>query len=262
MNRLQNTVNRIQTNENLRESVRKNIIDNNMDRLHEKKNITKKLLAAAGCIVLMAGVITGSLLFLNRDTSRYNENPDLSQKIVGSKVFNNSGDSLPNETIEDIFDFTEYIIVGEVVSDGVADQFNMFGDNEVSKADLEAGIDPYIPCTITKIRVEESILGDIPEGSEISFFQLGVPESDGGQTKVKKGERLVMGLQGPNEAGQYLSGDVENTIFYLDENNKVTSMSDELLCARYDGTSKDFLVKDLLVAMENIEKMKSTEGVQ
>ena len=43
----------------------------------------------------------------------------------------------------------------------------------------------------------------------------------------------------------YYANDVENSMFYLNKNDVITSMSDELVCARYDGLSQNLLINDL-----------------
>lgn len=213
----------------------------------------KKLFTSIGCVIAATILATGCSLSTIGNT--YNENPDLSRKVVGSKSAFALSEMEPIKTIDDLVDDPEIeIVVGEVISDGEKQQFNMYGDEEAAQQELEMGRNPYMPCTITKVRVEESIYGDFSENSEFELFQLGVPDDDGGQTKVKNGERLVMLLRPSGIEGRYYSCNVEHTMFYLDENDMITSMSDELICARYDGTSKNFLVKDLLDALDNKAK--------
>jgi hypothetical protein len=44
---------------------------------------------------------------------------------------------------------------------------------------------------------------------------------------------------------QYRATYVEESIFYLNENNKLKSMSDKLYCARYDGIDLKILKEDI-----------------
>ena len=216
----------------------------------------KKIWITIGCIIAAGLIAAGGLLVYvtgqAREKDAYNEAPDLSQKVVGSKGgFGDFADYPSLDTEDDLVRVAEVIIVGEVIGDGEASKFNMYGDETFAKQMLEMGRDPYMNCTLTRIRVEETIYGDLAAGSEFDLFQLGIPDSDAGQTKVQKGERLVMLLRGDmDKDGTYYSANVEHTMFYLDDNDTVTSMSDELVCARYDGTSKAFLIRDLLDAME------------
>ena len=225
----------------------------------------KKIWISGGCILAVALIATVGLLNVNK--SVYNENPDLSQKIVASKSF--FPDQVQVETVDDLLKSTELIIIGEVISDGEEEAFNIYGSGEAAEelanAALKNGNNPYMPSTISKVRVLETIYGDMPENSEIEFFELGSPNILDFQTKVQKGEKLIMLLRPSDTEGMYYASNVEHSMFYLDGEDEITSMSDELICARYDGLSKEILIQDLQEGMEDkkeLNSLQSTEELQ
>ncbi len=173
---------------------------------------------------------------------KYNDDPDLSGKIVAS------GKSSP-ESLEQMLDRVDVIVTVSISDDGKI-------------ADVDE--DPYkltcflTPPTLTEAEIEESIYGDLNKGDKISLIQCGLPGENDYQTKVKKGERLVLLLE-RRENGVYVSPFYEHGMFYLDEKDKITSMSDAPICARYDGLHKNVLKNDLLEAMP--EKQESDKNL-
>ena len=75
---------------------------------------------------------------------------------------------------------------------------------------------------------------------------MGKPDVPDLQTKVKKSQKLVMILRNSDKEGVYYANKAERSIFYVDENDNLTSMSDEIICARYDGISIRVLENDLM----------------
>ena len=198
------------------------------------------------CSISLALIISCTVIvYLKKPKSIYNQNPDLSTKIIGSN--NYVQDRIPADTVDDLVEGSDLIIIGEVLDTGVEGTFNIFGDDKKAQAFKEKyGTDPYWPTTTVRIKVHKTIAGKIGDVNEIQYLQLGKPDVPDLQTKVKKSQKLVMILRNSDKEGVYYANKAERSIFYVDENDNLTSMSDEIICARYDGISIRVLENDLM----------------
>ena len=188
----------------------------------------------------------------------YNNNPDLASKVVGSKSY--AADKLPVNSIDDLLKDANLIIVGEVISYGQRETFNIYGSREDAAALIKSGINPYIPSTLIKVKVIKVIEGKI-DTDEITLFELGHPDKDDWQTKVKLGETLVMILKKFEGKDTYCATNAEDSMFYLDENDKLLSMSDEKICARYDGIKLSVLTNDIKNAKTKVTEAAPKNGI-
>ncbi|MBE7056372.1 MAG: hypothetical protein E7388_02890 [Ruminococcaceae bacterium] len=211
------------------------------------------LLIIASCVIVVK--------FATPSKSVYNTNPDLSSKIVGSN--NYAFDRLPANTVDDLVDGSDLIIIGEVIDDGIEGTFNIFGDEKKAQAFKEKyGENPYWPTTTVRIKVHKIIAGEIGEKDEIQYLQLGKPNIPDLQTKVKKSQKLVMILRNSDKEGIYYANKAERSIFYIDEENNLTSMADDMICARYDGISIKILEKDLIQTEYVKDKLQYEENIK
>jgi len=172
---------------------------------------------------------------------RYNPNPDLSKKIVGS---NNSFMSrMMPQILYDVYASSTCVIIGSVLD-----------DSTVVPTELESvsGFSSKIYHTIASIRVLETVSGTAPSSDIIRYRQIGSDDYIL-QTKVKKGETCVFILKYFQDIDQYMATAFEESIFYLDGNNRLTSMSDQLFAAKYDGI-------DLRILLEDIQEMQDRQG--
>jgi hypothetical protein len=202
--------------------------------------------ALAACLALS--------LFGCAAREEYDLNPDLSQKVIGSSNRSEMADRIPwEDTEEQLVRYTEVAVVGEVIADDTESTFNMYGtgpeaEEAARQTREEWGVNAYGPCTIATVRVEQVLWGDIGDETEIRLFQLGSPHVSDTQTKVEKGERVLLLLL-LREDGLYKAPYLEDSVFYLDGDDKITSMGDKKICARYDGRSLDLLARDVTRAL-------------
>ena len=221
----------------------------------------KKLWIPIACAALLLG---GGLLaysLIPRPAGyTYNENPDLSSKVVASQYGLPMLDCDPNPSFEQITCGFDCVAVAEVLDDGTQHKFNIskivpggFPIEIDWETVQELGEDYFTPdkynfniCTYSKLKIEKVIAGKAPESNVIDLFQLGFPGKNDSQTKVRKGDRIYIFLNYLEPEGIYNSKGLENTIFYLDENDRLTSMSNIDACTRYDGLPMEALTKDLM----------------
>ena len=223
----------------------------------------KKLWIPIACAaLLLGGGLLAYSLFPRPAGYTYNENPDLSSKVVASQYGLPMLDRDPNPSFEQITYEFDCVAVAEVLDDGTQHKYDISkiepGKPSIGYIDWETvqelGEDYFTPdkynygiCTYSKLKIEKVIAGKAPESDVIDLFQLGFPGKNDSQTKVRKGDRIYIimnKLFAPENL--YGSNDLENTIFYLDENDRLTSMSNIDACTRYDGLPMEALTKDLM----------------
>jgi hypothetical protein len=196
----------------------------------------KIILFVSFILLLIASLIACS-------ATRYNANPDLSKKVVGSK--SEMLDPVIPQSFEDVVAYASDVIIGTVIDNGALGAFSISGIKEIDQAYADATGLSSIACTLTSIKVEKVIMGDIDADSTITYFQVGKPGSDDCQTKVKMGEYILIMLRPSDTKNVYFAGNGEESVFYINESNKLTSQADLLLCARYDGTPLDTILEDI-----------------
>lgn len=192
------------------------------------------------CVIVL---LLCSLFVFLRPQSEYNTNPNLSSKIVGSH--NLQMDHKVRTSMNDYYESADLVIIGTVLDNGVDYKFNNSANDEMAKAMLAKGEDPYMDCTLSQVKIDQIIAGKKPDTDTIKLFQLGKPQVPDMQTKVKKSDKLYMILSQFETPGEYKAVLLESSLFYLDKNNKLTSMSDDQLCARYDGLPLQKLIDDM-----------------
>jgi hypothetical protein len=178
------------------------------------------------------------------DIPRYNLNPDVSNKRVASSYAPMS--RLVPESLDGVTLWATCIIVGEVIDDGTADIVTI------------ENVGFSIAITIAKIRVIETIVGETPSSDIIYYQQLGIADIESGMdtfiTKVRKGDTCVFLIRYHEKTGRYTANDFEECVFYVDKKGNITSMSDQLFCAKYDGVSLAIFIED---AKESFYRMKA-----
>ena len=165
----------------------------------------KKLWIPISCAALLLG---GGLLaysLIPRPVSyTYNENPDLSSKVVASQSGLPMLDYDPNPSFEQITCGFDCVAVAEVLDDGTQHKFNIskivpggFPIEIDWETVQELGEDYFTPdnfniCTYSKLKIEKVIAGKAPKSNVIDLFQLGFPGKNDSQTKVRKGDRIYI----------------------------------------------------------------------
>ena len=198
----------------------------------------KRIIACFCCVAVLFS------LFGCAKESRYNEAPDLSKKVVGSD--NLMTTKVPLNSVSDMAKLSDVIVTGTVVSDSEVIQFNSSGNEEYAAAAAQKGINVYLPATIATVKITKIIDGS-PADETIQVFQLGEPHKADMQTKLENGDSVLLILS-EFDNGYYQAVDLENSIFYVDDNNRLTSMGNEMMCARYDNRPVSLLLEDLAAA--------------
>ena len=162
----------------------------------------------------------------------YNINPDLSEKKDAYYM----QDAGPILFTEDYLWHSDAVIVGTVIS-GYEGTFNPYGEgSELSKALEEKGINANNKVGNSIILVEQ-VLGGALEEDTIELMQ----RTD--DPKIRVGDRVVIPVMKWRDIYRTTNSTVG--IFYLDDKDRLTSMSSNMTCARYDGLSLRRYAADL-----------------
>lgn len=197
--------------------------------------------------------ITGILWLHGRDM-RYNKNPDVSGKVVGSNSMSSILDRERARDVGDLLALSDLVVVGEVVSDGIDHiQALTYPEFFPSKELEEKAGSPTYTLSVSTIRVKQVLVGNSSQET-FDLTQMGTAGNDlVGETKVKRGETYVFFLRENEEeawAGSYSSVACEDGIFQVFGNGTVLSLTDNLHLAIYDDRSMDLLLRDLDAAVK------------
>lgn len=193
----------------------------------------KKLIIIFVILVAVVGLISSC-----SENEVYNMNPDTSKKVIGSKSL--LLDRLPIENTEQLMRFSDLVVIGNVVSEGKLIT-ETIGTEEVFKA---KGADINIELTEIDVKIDKILYGKV-SSDIIKIVQVGKPNSDIGETKIKKNKKVLLVLSKDNDKENiYSSVDFENGIFEIID-NKLMSYSDNKNIAKYDNISVDILIKDI-----------------
>lgn len=207
-------------------------------------------------IVLISALIftVGGIQILNkRKTVQYNTNPDVSSKVVGSEKF--EAFRIPSSSMEELLDSADLIILGDILTNGNNKEKTINASSEQdTKFMAQFSKLPTYGVVQADVKVNEVIYGDTQlEGKTIKFSQLGEAGNDDYQTKAKKGNQMLLILRKAEEENTYASVDFEDGMFLVDknENNKLLSLSKNILVAKYDGLDLKVLKDDIKKAKKN-----------
>ncbi len=162
----------------------------------------------------------------------YNINPDLSEKKDAYYM----QDAEPILFTEDYLWHSDAVIVGTVIS-GYKPISNPYEEGtELSEATKEKGINANNKVGNSIILVEQ-VLGGALEEDTIELMQ----RTD--DPKIRVGDRVVIPVMKWRDIYRTINSTVG--IFYLDDKDRLTSMSSNMTCARYDGLSLRRYAADL-----------------
>lgn len=176
-------------------------------------------------LVFVFLIASASCIFAFYDVPvKYNDNPDLSGKVVGS-LKNDFLCRFRAEAAEEKFE-------------------KMFPGKNA----------PAYNVTSSQIKVNRVLYGDIDTDS-IELHQFGSAGNDDGETKVRKGRKMIFILRKhPDKENVYSSVDFEDGLFEVDNDNKLLSLSDNMLTAKYDGLDTKILEKDINKVLKKRKK--------
>lgn len=212
----------------------------------------KKILTVFGVLVVLVGIGVGGNTYIQEN--RYNLNPDVSYKIVGSK-------DVPMEidTIDNIKKLTQYgdaIVVGKIVSQPKEIKYNYTTGYEELDKDIKGDIgnNLYVKLTVSEVEIEEILCGEV-NSSKINLAQVGTIEGDRGQTKVKYGDKMLMIIkQFRNDKTMYSPAIAEDGLFIIRPDNTTYSLSDNLFTSKYDNINYKILKEDIIKQLKKDKK--------
>jgi len=203
-----------------------------------KKKMILVCICSVGILCTVLAAVLISTNYVSNDNkgaeSLYNPDPDVSGKVVGSRS-GSASRAMPRCLDDVIFEAT-CVVIGKVVDDGTT---------TVTEIDAGFGITNTLHHTIAVIEVSETLVGECPAGDLIRYRQIGSAGDDRMQTKVEEGKTYIFILKYFDEIDQYMATAFEESVFYINEESKLLSMSDLIFCAKYDNINIAVLIKDL-----------------
>lgn len=204
----------------------------------------KRKIAWSVSLGLVAVLFIAGFVGYNK-TSIYNNNPDTESKIIGSESLLMSRPIKTN--MDDLTKYADLIIVGEVVTDALDTEVDIdFPNEELKQKAMEgSSVPPKVALACSQIKIIETLYGE-SQRDTIILAQVGRAGNDNGETKVKKGDKMLLVLQRhTDDPNKYSSVAFEDGLFKISEDNKVLSLSNNKFLSRYDDRSLDLLVKDM-----------------
>jgi hypothetical protein len=186
----------------------------------------------------------------------YNMNPDTSQKIIGSKSISPVFDRIIPKNLEECVQFADLIVIAKVVSPGTTKMVEFPFQKGSEMIDKSTGQPVKYSVCSSQLQIERVIYGKDP-GEIITLSQLGPSDSNNGETKVKNGDKMLFILRkvdSTTNKNVYSNVFAEDSMFLIDENNKLTSLSDNLTVAKYGGLKVSTHEADLKAALKNVKK--------
>lgn len=153
----------------------------------------------------------------------YNSNNIEQEKVVGSKMGVSIFSRIPAESLEELLENANLVFEGTVITDG-SSQNKQLEDKFISNY----GKDKVFEYTTSsfEIKIEKMLFGK-SDSETIILDQLGSANSDSGETKVKKGEKMLFILKKNNDGeNTYSSVDLEDGLFRILSDNKAVSKYD------------------------------------
>ncbi len=226
--------------------------------MFRKEIIYKGNLTILFCIILCC-VCVG---FFNRGSSPYNQNPNLSRKVVGSE--RDTYYMAPLKSFDTVVFFSDLIIKGHVVGEPIQDQKTI----EYALISSKNGHLPEIPVSLVKVNIDEVFKGDITE-NEIILLQEGIVGDDESlETKVKNdGEYIFFLLKSEFKGNDiYIAYRKEVGIMKVEKaskNNITTySLSREPLLTRYDDIDIKILLNDISTSLNRTKNISVKDAYE
>ncbi len=146
--------------------------------------------------------------------------------------------------LKSLASFADLIVIGKIDKKPTADEFQMI----VASPETEARFGKHIrEVSVNKVKVKEVIYGN-ETSDEITLLQLGHPDSDRNETKVKKNKETIMLLREIDFKGEkaYMSVSFELGFFDIDtDTDTVMSYDNKEVVAIYDENSKHEFLNEL-----------------
>ncbi len=190
------------------------------------------------------GVIFGLTIIILAGAIFFNK-PDVSaKKVVGSKDLMMTRRTI--NSMGDIIKTADLIISGEVVGDAKDVMYDF--SSSISDSEKNKLSDPNaykVALAVSEIKIDDVLYGS-EDNEKILLAQIGRAGYDSGETKVKKGDKMIFVLKKADGSDRlYASTVAEEGLFIEKPNGYMYSLSDNKFTSRYDTLKKESLVSDI-----------------
>lgn len=199
-------------------------------------------------IFVIGAVILGiSLSSLTAYTS-LNHTDKQSNKIVGSKLADNTFhfNREPIDSIDELLGYADLVVIGTVKTDAVT-VVEKLPDNPNNTGLRE------LKVAYSEVEIEETLFGN-STSKTITFKELGEAGKNNEQTKVKKGDKVLLVLHKGEKENLYASVAFEDGVFNLKNEKQVFSLSDNPVLTKYDNKDINLLKDDFIKSKNKLIK--------
>ncbi len=199
-------------------------------------------------LVFVVFVTTFSIKYFN---NKFMVSGIQQSKVVGSKSVDGFLSKISAESINDLIDNADLIVIGKVITDGITAKKKLDFPNNQLKEKALGDVNSEIEFSVSRseFEISEVLFGE-SKTNIITISQLGEAGNDNGETKIKKGNDMLLILKRHKDnKNMYSSISFEEGLF-LTNNDKVVSLSDNISLSKYDGKNLYNLKKDIIKGIE------------
>lgn len=211
----------------------------------------KKIIFIPTVVIIAASITYGSFNILSSDSGYLQPQEKIASatKVVGT---DNLGFSKAEASVPQLAKDWDLIVVGKITSDVIGKKsYDIIPesselDNKFKSLYPNAE-KPKDTALYYNVAVDKVLAGSIDK-SKIVFSQLAA------QTKLKKGQKVIMMLIKDTSADNddtYCSVALEDGIFLLNDDDSLTSLSNNKYTSAYDGYKADRIIKDISKALKD-----------
>ena len=152
------------------------------------------------------------------------------------------------ETVDIIVETNIYQTIDEIQDRSDAIVIASFEEEPAEQYEKDDGTGMELYASRYSLHVEKVLKGEVVEGRDITFLQLGKLDSDDYETKIKKGKKYLLFLHKKDfkEEDIYDATGMEQGIIEIKEHNKLYSYADEgSIMKTFDGKDLNNILNEI-----------------
>ena len=213
--------------------------------------MSKRLLIGVILVTVCLGLLNGCS---KTEDSKNNSNQQntisyTNNKPVGKNTFRDHAFVVQVRSYKDLLESADLIVEGEVISEG-EHAYDGWPKVEGTPDDHELNRKDKVDVTLTKFKVTKVLYGKL-DSDIITVYQYGPANTDIGELKVEKGQKLVCFLRlaeftdGREFKNLYASVGWEDGFYDITDENSMRAFSNVNVLCKYDGKPSSEFIKEI-----------------
>ena len=180
---------------------------------------------------------------------QYNFNISTNNKPIGKNDIKLNSNGLPISSFDELFQYVDVVVEGEVISEGTL-AYDCWPLVVGTTREHELNIQEKVEVTLTQFKVTRVLYGDV-DSDTITILQLGPVNTDIGELKIEKGQKLVCFLKKTSTLDEkpfenlYGSVSWENGFYDISNENSTRAFSNVNGLCKYDGKPSSEFIKEI-----------------